>query len=405
MALGQVLAGKVPFNPVMIVSDGTQILWIGAYYLIYAALLETGLSRPMDLLFRNLKQSEENLRASEQRFRLAFENAPQGLFRMDARGVVVDCNPRLAEQLGVPADSLLGFDVLAAVNDEGVRKALSSALAGTRASWEGDYTVVANGRTLPLRLVYNPIADSEGRVVGVLGSSEDITERRQAEQLREEVERITRHDLKGPLNGIIGVPSMLMDDDNLTAEQRRALRMLAEAGYRMLRMINVSLDVYKMETGRYRFNPEDVDLLDVARSLVGEMRHQAEVLEVPLRLLLDGREPGDGDSLVVQGEELLLYSMLGNIVENAMEASPTGQEVTVSMRAEGDRAVVEVHNMGAVPEQVRDCFFEKYATHGKSSGTGLGTYSAKLIVDTHAGDIDFTTSESEGTTVTVRLPR
>ncbi len=374
-----------------------------AYYLIYRALLETGLSRPMDLLYRNLKQSEGKLRASEERFRLAFDNSPLGLFHLDAEGVVVDCNPRLTEQLGVPRASLLGLSAPNDVRHHDLEEAVSRALAGERSNWEGEYSPVKGGRTVPLRVVFNPIVDEQGRVTGVLASSEDIAERRRAEQLREEVERITRHDLKGPLNGIIGLPNLLMDDPNLTDEQRQALRMVTDAGYRMLRMINVSLDIYKMETGRYRFSPDEVDLLDVARRLVGEMRHRAGARGLEMSVLLDGREPGDKDALVIPGEELLLYSMLGNLLENAIDASPRGGRVTVSLRRQDAQAVLAVHNMGAVPEAVRGRFFEKYATHGKSSGTGLGAYSARLIARTHGGDIAFTTSEAEGTTITVRL--
>lgn len=382
-----------------------HVLRLVAYYMMYRALLETGLARPMDILYRELKQSEENLRASEERFRLAFDNSPQGLFRLDAQGVLVDCNRRLAEQLGVPRKDLLGVRTMERIRNEDVRRAVPRALEGERTSWEGDFTAAVGGRTVPLRLVYNPIFDEHGRVAGVLGSSEDISERRRAEQLREEVERITRHDLKGPLNGIIGVPSLLMDEPNLTEEQRRSLRMVADAGLRMLRMINVSLDIYKMETGRYRYSPAEVDLVGVARRLAGEMAYRTGAKGVRVRVLFQGREAAAEDELVILGEELLLYSMLGNLLENAVDASPRQGVVTVSLDLEEDRASVQVHNMGAVPAELRERFFEKYATHGKSQGTGLGTYSARLIARTHGGDIGFTTSEAEGTTVTARLPR
>jgi signal transduction histidine kinase len=104
------------------------------------------------------------------------------------------------------------------------------------------------------------------------------------------------------------------------------------------------------------------------------------------------------------GEGLLCYSMLSNLVKNALEASPEGGVVTIGL-CTGAQPEVTVHNMGAVPEAIRDRFFEKYATQGKSSGTGLGTYSAQLIARTLGGDIHMRTSEQEGTTVTVRFPR
>jgi len=60
--------------------------------------------------------------------------------------------------------------------------------------------------------------------------------------------------------------------------------------------------------------------------------------------------------------------------------------------------------MGTVPESIRDHFFKKYVTAGKLKGTGLGTYSAKLIAEAHGGMINMQSSEDSGTTVTVQLP-
>jgi CheY-like chemotaxis protein len=102
-------------------------------------------------------------------------------------------------------------------------------------------------------------------------------------------------------------------------------------------------------------------------------------------------------------EELLCYSMLANLIKNAIEASPDDAEVTVSVEALGDTLLTRVHNAGAVPAAVRERLFQKYATAGKSGGIGLGAYSARLLARVQQGDISLHTSEAEGTTVTIRL--
>ena len=93
-----------------------------------------------------------------------------------------------------------------------------------------------------------------------------------------------------------------------------------------------------------------------------------------------------------------------NLVKNAVEASPKEGRVTVTCQTEPGALCIIIHNAGAVPEAVRDRFFEKYATAGKVCGTGLGTYSAQLIAKAHGGRIELATSEAEGTRVTVVLP-
>ncbi len=91
-------------------------------------------------------------------------------------------------------------------------------------------------------------------------------------------------------------------------------------------------------------------------------------------------------------------------MKNALEASPEGDVVTIALDHDGDMAHIRIRNRGCVPEEIRERFFEKYVTSGKTQGTGLGTYSAKLIAETQGGQIAMTSSEREGTVLTVRLP-
>jgi signal transduction histidine kinase len=95
---------------------------------------------------------------------------------------------------------------------------------------------------------------------------------------------------------------------------------------------------------------------------------------------------------------------LANLVRNAVEASPREGEVGVSITRNGSY-FFDIHNQGVVPEQVRDRFFERYATYGKKGGNGLGTYVAALIAKTHGGSVRFTTNEEEGTHLLVELPK
>ncbi len=85
----------------------------------------------------------------------------------------------------------------------------------------------------------------------------------EAGRLREDVERITRHDLKTPLNAIIGYPRMMMADGNLPADHLEYLKMIEEAGLMMLNMINLSLDIFKMERGIYELQSVPVNIIQV----------------------------------------------------------------------------------------------------------------------------------------------
>jgi len=230
-------------------------------------------------------------------------------------------------------------------------------------------------------------------------------ELRQASAFREEVEQITRHDLKSPLSVILGVPPLMIDlYPDLNAKQRQYLGMVEKAGLRMLEMINRSLDLFKIEYGLYNLHREPVDLLEVLRDAADDSAALREALDLEVRILAGGAPVAAEQRCVAVGERHLLYCLLANLMKNAMEASPRGGAVTVDVD-DADSCAVRVHNRGAVPEEIRDRMFQKFVTAGKTHGTGLGAYSARLIAELHGGTISLDASEAGATTVTVSLPK
>ncbi len=225
----------------------------------------------------------------------------------------------------------------------------------------------------------------------------------EAAVLREDVERIMQHDLKGPLTTIIGMPTLLLKKENITPQQKETLILIKEAGYLMLSMINSSLDLYKMETGSYQYKPQLIDLLQVIRKVFTECHNLSVAYEIGIKLTLNGVEPGDDETFMVMAEELLSHTMLSNLVKNAVEASPAGGTVDVALNVSEDLATVSITNNGEVPPEVRQRFFEKYVTVGKDAGTGLGTYSAFMAARTQGGTISLDSSQPGRTTITVQL--
>lgn len=223
-------------------------------------------------------------------------------------------------------------------------------------------------------------------------------------RLREQVEHMSRHDIKSPLSALICLPGIMIEEGGLVERQVALLRMMEKSAYIILDMVNRSLDLYKMETGTYQFHPEPVELLRLLRHIFEENRGLIMAKSLSAAICVRGETACAGDEFLVSGEEMLCYSMLANLIQNAFEASPKGCAVLVTLD-DSNSPVVKVHNQGVVPEDIKDRFFDKYVTSGKACGTGLGTYSAALIAKTLGGGISFETSEENGTTVTVELTR
>lgn len=225
-----------------------------------------------------------------------------------------------------------------------------------------------------------------------------------AAELREDVNRIMRHDLKTPLNSIIGFSDMLLTDSPYGVDHDSLMEIIRESGYRLLEMINISMDLYKMEQGSYTLEAKPVDIVTVVNKILLACQDRIKSKKLDIHVQILGKIAEDGVSFSVLGEELLCYSMLANLIKNATEASPRREAIKISIGKEESFGMVAIHNMGCVPAEIVPHFFEKYTTAGKSDGTGLGTYSAHLIAKTQKGDIKMETSEESGTTITVLLP-
>jgi CheY-like chemotaxis protein len=167
-------------------------------------------------------------------------------------------------------------------------------------------------------------------------------------------------------------------------------------------MVNLSLDLFRMEEGTYRLRPQAVDLVALVQTVARELQAHARSKDLRLLLQVPPRP------VYAQGEELLCYSILANLLKNALEASPEGAEVRVTVHSAdeggGQKLVLDIHNRGEVPEPVRLTFFEKYATHGKPGGMGLGAYSAQLMARVQHGELRMR-SGAAGTTLSLLLPQ
>ncbi|MCB1171655.1 MAG: ABC transporter substrate-binding protein, partial [Leptospiraceae bacterium] len=232
---------------------------------------------------------------------------------------------------------------------------------------------------------------------------------RRSENLRMEAERIIQHDLKSPLSVILGYSDMLIaESDN--SSNLDIYRQIHRSASQMLEMVSRSLDIFEMESGDHILARNPVDLTLLLQEVIAGFSRMARSRDVQIAgsvgtTLLENAAP-----CILSGDGLYLKTMLENLVKNAIEAAPAGSTVSAQLECpENARQKQEfrivLHNEGAIPESIRSSFFDRYSKGSNSRGTGLGTYSARLIARAHGGDIRFSTDEKLGTELIVVLPR
>ncbi len=224
-------------------------------------------------------------------------------------------------------------------------------------------------------------------------------------KLRELVEQIGRHDLKNPLQIMLGTARLLAYELPADAQKhRRLLQNQVDACYTMLNMINRSLDLYRMETGRCSLNAKKTDILPLMDMIFLGIKDIIRTMNLEVNMIINGQDRSDDTRFNVFCDELFFYSMMSNLITNAAEASPKGGSLLISF-SDTAGITIRIQNQGTVHPEVRNRFFEKFVSYGKHGGTGLGTYSARLIAEIHKGDIHFLTSDEEDKTiVTIDLP-
>ncbi|MEO7640958.1 MAG: response regulator, partial [Ramlibacter sp.] len=380
----------------------------------------------------------EELRALEQRVRgdLLVRTTQAGIFDWDTTGNRRGYSLRLREMLGDPPqareDDGPMYHTFVHPDDRGqVVRQFEQGLAdrgvasGEVRHQPTEYRLLrADGGTVWVHAEAISLTGSDGATLRFICSFLDISARRSMEEglkasrdqvaeqagqlllqnaqlerdarLREDVERMSRHDLKTPLNGLIGVVRLLRDEAQIPQGSRELLGIAERAGYRMLEMVNLSLDLFRMEQGSYLFRPQPVDLAAVVERVLVDTRSMAEGGRVEIAFDHEAR------SWPVRAEELLCYSIVANLVKNAVEATPPGGLVVVGFLP-GRPVRLRIHNPGDLAPGVAHGFFDKYFSDGKSGGSGLGTYSARLMARVQEGDLTLETGPGRGVALLLSL--
>ncbi|GEM_PF-3711542 len=367
------------------------------FFAIYVLLLIV-----LGLITEAKRRKDKELKVALSELEALFENSSIGIAYLKNDRVFNRVNPRLCEILGYSRDELIGrttkflYDSPEMFVD--IWEAIEDQIKSGRIVQREIQCRHKDGHLIWCNITGNIVAPSEVES-GVIWFLKDISERKELERLRSDVDRIMRHDLKAPLTGIINFPAIIAAEGNLNPEQLEHLDLIEESGMRMLSQVNLSLHMYKIEAGTYEYEPEKADIVEVLRKQSRYFKRSGLIYKRDLILLFNGREVSKGDSLAVNGRMDFCHIIFSNIIKNALEATPKGETVTISIHNDSPPRVV-VHNMGAVPAEIRDDFFVKYSTSGKDGGFGLGTYSVRMLMEAQLGSVYMTTSEESGTTIT-----
>ena len=333
-----------------------------------------------------IQMQVEKMKRKADEFNQITASMQEGLVLLDSYGKIVSINPA-AQKLFETDGDCIGRDFLMIDRTRAMRSAVNDALDKGRAYARES----RNGRDYQFDL---SCIKSDDMVIGAVILAFDITERLNSEQMRREFSANVSHELKTPLQGIIGSAELLESGMVKPEDTPRFVGHIRKEAARLVNLIEDIIRLSQLDEG-VELPTEKVDMLALAEDVKEILDTSAAEMNV--------RVDVTGAGFAVMGVRRMLQEIIYNLCDNAIKYNVPGGSVTI--HAENNRLVVSDTGIG-IPAEHKDRIFERFyrvdKSHSKASGgTGLGLSIVKHAVQYHHGIITLQSELSKGTTISV----
>ena len=341
-----------------------------------------------------IDEQMDELQRQQTEFSQITSSMREGLVLLDEKEHVLSINPA-AEKLFGTDESCVGQDFLT------IDRSHDMSLAIERAMDEGhsEARVERGGRIWQFDVSR---IGASGAAVGAVLLAFDITERETAEQTRREFTANVSHELKTPLQGIIGSAELLENGMVKQEDVPRFVGHIRKEAQRLVTLIGDIIRLSQLDEGA-PLPWEQVDIPALCRDIAADLRDKAEKSQVRLTV--------EGQDVQAEGVRRLLHETIYNLCDNAIGYNVPGGSVRVTVSDAGENAVISVADtgIGIAPEhqsRIFERFYRVDKSHSKASGgTGLGLSIVKHAVAYHHGTVQLESQPGKGTTITVTIPK
>ena len=337
---------------------------------------------------RQIAEQIDQLNRKANEFQQITSHMQEGLVLLDSEGTIISINPA-AKALFEAEDDCVGKNFLTIDRTSSMRNAVNDALDKGR----GYAKLSRNGRNYQFDLSR---IESDSAVIGAVVLAFDITERLNAEQMRREFSANVSHELKTPLQGIIGSAELLESGMVKREDEVRFVGHIKKEASRLVSLIQDIIRLSQLDEG-VELPKEKVDMLELAEDVKAILETSAAEKQVTVHIA--------GKGFCVEGVRRMLHEVVYNLCDNAIKYNVPGGSVMI--HAENNRLVVSDTGIG-IPAEHKDRIFERFyrvdKSHSKASGgTGLGLSIVKHAVAYHKAEIALESTPGKGTAITIQF--
>lgn len=341
---------------------------------------------------KQITRQMQELRQKSDEFEQITDSMNEGLVLLDKKGMILSINAA-AKKLFETGEMAIGRDFLTLDRSTEMSRAIEKALDGKKA----ELREKRNGSEYQFIINHT---ESDGKMIGVVILCFDITETAFAERTRKEFTANVSHELKTPLQSIIGSAELLENGLVKPEDTKRFIGNIKNEAIRLVSLINDIIRLSQLDEDSETVT-ESVDLYDIANEVIEALTVSASKKQVELRL--------NGESCVMNGIRRYLYEIVYNLCDNAIRYNKDGGKVTIDLKNTDGNVVLSVSDTGiGIPAEHHGRIFERFyrvdKSHSKETGgTGLGLSIVKHAVAYHGGTIKLESKPQEGTTITVEF--
>ncbi len=357
------------------------------------------------------KKMEGRLRKLKQRFEDVVNTSSDWIWEVDEKGKYTFISGGVKKILGYNPQELTGaslFDFMP--DEEGRRIKVIFQDAASAAKQIKDLEVwelTKKGKKVCLLTSWTPIKDNgNSRVVGYRGVSKDITHRKEVEVMKNELISLASHQMRTPLSCIKWGILALKEEglEHFTPEQEEYLERINQFNERMIDLIELLVNVSRVESNSLVLRKESTDLAVLAGELLEKTKPEFEYKQQKITSKIEENLPEIGI------DRRLIKRVLRNFLTNASKYTPEGGAVSLSVSREGDNIVCRVEDNGyGILKRQRNRIFRKFfrgdnIMKKELDGLGLGLYFGKMVVEMSGGKIGFESRENKGSAFWFSLP-
>ncbi len=358
-----------------------------------------------------VEEKTHDLQLSEERHNRSQEIAHVGTWDWDIKQGVVYWSDETFRMFGLAPQQFTPSidDFLKYIHKkdiDNVNQAVEFALQNPEAVYHVEHRIIrASGEERVVEETGEIVRDENGVPVRMIGVVHDITERMQAERMKNEFVSTISHELRTPLTAIQGSLKLLLG--NALGELNERIRSMIELANnncdRLLHLVNDLLDMQKIESGKMEFHFDDTSVQEFMSEVINAGKPYADAHDIKLIL-------NKIDETTICADKMRMMQVMNNLISNAVKFSDAGNKVEVSATLNHENNVVfAIKDYGrGIPEEFRDKLFNRFTQVDSSDrreklGTGLGLAISRYIIEEHQGQIWYESELECGTTFYVEL--